>query len=627
MKKVELNRWQRYFDARDNGISVEAAAVKAKISPSSAWRFERGDQSSTGLEAAAALSRHMVGGQMVAQPLSEEAQAALADFATFRLRYFGRKSMPWQERAAYEILRLMESGEREYVVMNEPPGSGKSTLFTHDIPCWLIARDRTIRIQIGSRTERQARMYVGRIKKSLERDAPLRAGADDLAEGVAFDAVSCMQDDFTAFKPEGRTDLWRAEALVVRQLDGVGLDDKEATVSAWGQDSGFLGGRFDLVIWDDLVDRKNSKTVEGREQLAEWWDTEAESRLEPKGLLLLQGQRILSNDLYRHALSKRTLDEEPKYRHIKYVAHDEEKCSGSHEPADMKPWPVGCLLDPYRLPWRFLQTIMHNNPRTFAVMYQQEDGDTVDGLIDPKWITGGIDNDGYNAPGCLDTQRSIGEVPVNLQDGLGWSFVSVDPSPTEWWGVIWWVYHPESGNRYAIDVIRRRMNPEDFLSLDLNTFEFSGLMTDLRERSIEQRAPISHVIVEINAAQRWLLQQPHVQKWAQATGVTFVPHSTNVNKADPKFGLESIGDLFRQGFIRLPWGNPSSRLKVQFLVNEATQYPDGDTTDLIMSTWFGKLAVENHYSPRSGLGYRRDVPGYVSRRGGAPIRRGLSYAQ
>ena len=56
--------------------------------------------------------------------------------------------------------------------------------------------------------------------------------------------------------------------------------------------SGFLGGRFDLVIWDDLVDRKNTKTVEAKENLRTWWDSEAETRLEPRGLLLVQGQRI-----------------------------------------------------------------------------------------------------------------------------------------------------------------------------------------------------------------------------------------------------------------------------------------------------------------------------------------------
>ena len=612
MKKADLDRWQKYFDARNEGYGTEQSARKARLSPSTAYRFERGDPGSGGLEAAAVLGVNMVGGNLVAQPLSEEARKALEDFAYFRLRYFGRKSTPWQERAAYELLRILEDGtqDRKYVVMNEPPGSGKSTLFTHDIPCWLIVRNRTIRIQIGSRTERQARMYVGRIKRSLERDVPLRANADALARGLAFDAEACIQDDYGVFKPEGRSDMWRAEALVVRQLDGVALDDKEQTVSAWGQDSGFLGGRYDFVIWDDLIDRKNMKTEESREQLKEWWDGEAESRVEPGGLLLLQGQRIQHNDLYRHCLDKKKIDETPKYTHIVYKAHYDDQCTGSHD--NLQPWPQSCLLDPGRLPFDHLQTLKHNNPRSFAVMYQQEDGDIAGGLVDATWITGGLDQEGYPAPGCLDKERRLLEVPPNLMGGNGWSFVTVDPSPTEWWGVIWWVYDPESENRYIIDLHRRRLNPEQFLSLDLDTFEWSGLVTELWERSNELEAPISHIVVEVNAAQRWLLNQPHVQRWSAMTGVAFVPHTTSVNKQDPKYGLESIGDLFRQGMIRIPWSTPQSRLQMGYLIQEGITYPDGDTDDTLMSTWFQKLAVENHYTPRREGMYQMNRPGWMS---------------
>ena len=609
MKKTELKQWQIYFDLRNQGIGVEAAARKARLSNSTAYRFERGDQSSSGLEAAQVLGVNMIDGNYIEAPLSPEAKRALDDFAYFRLRYFGRKSTPWQEKAAYQIQELLDSPEREYVVMNEPPGSGKSTLFTHDIPCWLIARDRTIRIQIGSRTERQARMYVGRIKRSLERDAPMRADADSLARNIAFDAQACLQDDYGAFKPEGRSEKWRGEELVVRQLSGVALDDKESTVSAWGMDSGFLGGRFDLVIWDDLVDRKNVKTEESRNDIREWWDSEAESRLEPGGLLILQGQRIAVNDLYRYALDKKTLDEQPKYRHIIFQAHDEDKCTGDH--ANVKPWPDGCLLDPHRIPWKMLETIQHTNPRTYAVMYQQQDGDTVGGLVDPAWIMGGMDAEGYPSPGCLDKDRVTGEVPAHLTNGNGWSFVTVDPSPTEWWGVIWWVYDPDSNTRYVIDIIRRRLNPEQFLSLDLTTFDWDGVMVELTQNAIEQDAPITHVVFEVNAAQRWFLSQKHVQRWMETTGQTFIPHTTHINKADPKYGLESIGDLFRQGFIRLPWANPAARLKVNNLIEEATRYPDGDTTDLIMSTWFHKLAVENHYTPRREGMYQLNRPGWL----------------
>ena len=194
-------------------------------------------------------------------------------------------------------------------------------------------------------------------------------------------------------------------------------------------------------------------------------------------------------------------------------------------------------------------------------------------------------------------------------DGRAWSFVTVDPSPTEWWGVIWWLYDPVTNLRYALDIIRARLNPEQFLAIDLDRAReglsaYSGVLENLRTASNRARVPISHVIVEVNAAQRWLIQQPYVQRWMDGTGIAIVPHGTYANKADPKYGLESIGDLFRQGIIRLPYADFASRNKVQDLVKEALSYGGDrdDTTDLLMSTWFGKLAVENHYSPR---GYDR----------------------
>jgi hypothetical protein len=390
----------------------------------------------------------------------------------------------------------------------------------------------------------------------------------------------------------------------------VQLDDKEATLSAWGQDSGFLGGRYNLVIWDDLIDRKNMKTLEGRDAMKEWWDGEAESRLEPAGVMLLQGQRIQSNDLYRYALNKKKLDETPKYRHVMFKSHYDDLCPGDGTHGK-DAWPKGCLLDPYRLPWDHLETIKHNNPRTFAVMYQQEDGDTVNGLIDPEWITGGVDAEGYQGPGCLDRERKLLDPPAHLLEADNFSFVTVDPSPTEWWGIIWWLYDPETDNRYIIDLHRKRMNPEGFLSMDLDSGEFSGLCEEIRKHGNEIGIPVTHIVVEVNAAQRWLLQQPHVQRWMQATGIRFVPHTTTINKRDPKYGLESIGDFFRQGKIRIPWGDFRSRNVMQILIDEGLQYPDGDTTDVIMSTWFHTLAVMNHYVPKKFTGYHQQRPSWM----------------
>ena len=153
----------------------------------------------------------------------------------------------------------------------------------------------------------------------------------------------------------------------------------------------------------------------------------------------------------------------------------------------------------------------------------------------------------------------------------------------------------------------------------MDTFEFSGLMVDLRTRSINEGAPIHSVIVEVNAAQRWLLQQPHVQHWQQATRVRFLPHTTHANKSDPEFGVESLGDYFRQGKIRIPHGDIAARKNAQPLIDELLAYPDGDTDDLVMSTWFHTLAVTNHHAPKQRALYKQARPNWLS------TKRGLAY--
>jgi hypothetical protein len=246
-------------------------------------------------------------------------------------------------------------------------------------------------------------------------------------------------------------------------------------------------------------------------------------------------------------------------------------------------------------------------------MYQQEDGADQNGLIEEAWVDGGIDSFGFPAPGCKDTHRTLLDPPVHLSQADHFSYVTVDPSPTEWWGIIWWLYDPATDNRYIIDLHRRRLNPEQFLTMDLDNGEFTGLMDDLRVTSNSLGIPITHVVVEVNAAQRWLLQQPHIQRWMEATGVRFLPHTTTINKQDPKYGLESIGDLFRQGKIRMPWGDIPTRNRINPLIVEGLQYPDGDTTDLLMSTWFGKLCIENQYVPKAFNGYRMSRPSWLSK--------------
>ncbi len=176
--------------------------------------------------------------------LSNEALHALEDFGYFRTRYLGRRATPWQEIAATQIKDMLtrEGQDKMYVTINCPPGSGKSTLFTHDIPCWLAVRNRNLRVMIGSYTERQAVQYVGRLRRTFQRRT------------TAPDAETTLIKDFGGFRPLQR-DIWRANEFVIAQHGEVDYSEKEPSFAAYGYDSAFLGGRFDFIIWDDLVDR------------------------------------------------------------------------------------------------------------------------------------------------------------------------------------------------------------------------------------------------------------------------------------------------------------------------------------------------------------------------------------
>ncbi len=602
-RQVDDITWGKFLDLKSKGFSDERAAKEVGVNVSTVVR-QRKDKDSR-------LSRMMaVKGLITEIGTSPEGRKALEDFGYFRRRYMARASTPWAEDAAKKISDLLASPQKEFLVINIAPGAGKSTMFTHDLPAWLIARDRSIRIMIGSRTEQQARTYVNRLRRTLERELPVRADPKLVELGLASDAEATMSQDFGIFKP-ANNDMWTKDEFVVQQSNGVSADDKESTVTGYGMDSGFLGGRFDFIIWDDLVDKK---TMRGEmDTLTQWWEQEAESRLEPGGLLILQGQRLAADDLYRYALDLKDVNEDGeitddsprKYKHIVYKAHFDELCTGKHD--NPKPYPNGCLLDPVRLPWRELQRVRANREDRYLVMYQQEDFDPANQLVPSLWIDGGTDSDGINYPGCWDSDRGIGQIPRNL-GGDWFSVITADPSPSKNWSVQWWLYQPETEIQYLLDLYRGPMDAPDFLDWNNNDGVFSGLLEEWTDRAADLGKPITYVIVEQNAAQRFLLQYDHVKRWQAIKGVNVVPHSTHRNKSDDGYGVQTIAPHYRFGRVRLPGAvMDGSRKKIEPMVKELNTWPEGKTDDCVMAHWFLQWNAPRlfHVSPKNPPKFNR----------------------
>jgi|GEM_PF-1026115 len=539
--------------------------------------------------------------------LSERAKQGWDDFDYFRRVYLGRVPSPWQVDAAYKIVEYLESEEKEFLVLNCPPGAGKSTLF-HDVAVWSIVRNRAIRVLIGSISQTLAKQYSRRIRETLERPVRFSPDPEQVRKGLVMEPEGCLAQDYGRFKPLASGSLWRAEEFVVEQYIPGGLDNKEPTVSAYGIDSEFIGHRADLCLFDDVASPENAKESVARDRLLERWDSMAEARCDPGGVVAVVGQRLGPGDLYKHCLNKVTYEDVdddddgedmtveealadpvmvPKYHHLIYKAYYEELDTGKNSrKKTAPPWPDGPMLDPVRLPYKDLSFIKHNQPQKFRVVYQQEDIDLDYQLVERPMLTGGIASDGIQYTGCIDRERQPGFLPRGLS--APWvSIVSVDPSPANFWGVIWTVIQPDLGLYHVIDILRVKLTAEELLGYTMATGTYSGVLEELIERGEDLGYPISHIVVEVNAAQRFLLAHDFVRRWQALRGVQIVPHTTARNKIDQNLGLEAlIPPVVRSGSLRLPTlsGNWKTLALVDELVTWTRDKKKG--TDLAMALWF-----------------------------------------
>jgi hypothetical protein len=238
-----------------------------------------------------------------------------------------------------------------------------------------------------------------------------------------------------------------------------------------------------------------------------------------------------------------------------------------------------------------------------------------------EWINGGKDIDGAEYEGCWDPERPIGYLPTHIPPGYNIRYLTVDPSPTKWWSCQDWLYVlPDDGTerldgyRYLVDLDRRKMGANEFLDRSADG-TFKGLAEEWVQRSKEQGFPITYLIMERNAAQRWAMQYEFFRDWARTRGVSVIEHETTRNKTDPQYGIfATLPAQYRYGRVRLP-GDKATRspVSVQVLVNEVTTYPDANTDDCVMSQWFGEYHLQNIVAGASKVGtIYNDMPSWMS---------------
>lgn len=597
--KATLEEKRRFWQRRGEGYSVENAAKFVKRSASWGWNLEA--ERKKQIEARTSYEAEHEPNPKSLEQLDGGVRDTLTDFLLFREVFLARRPVAWAKDAAMRTVEwLTDRDEETFAVMNMPPGAGKTTLFTLDIPLWLMcgggvgdpAVGRAIRIMLGSETKHVSKHYVVALRNMLERLNPFWDKRQQRR------AEMTLIQAFGRFKPKkvlGEYSLWRDDQFTVAQIGELEMYEKEPTVQAASREGGFLGERVDFAAWDDLVTKKNSRNSDVADEMEEWFEEHAESRIEPGGVLLLVGQRLSNLDLYRKRLDANymTLEgtQRPVYERVIYPAHNDNECANGGLSEDCTEWDgtEGCLLDGSRLTPNKLSKALSMG--RYQTVYQQKDANPEDLLVQEAWIYGGTDSDGYEADGCLDHERGFFDWPdVPLID-----YMTVDPSVSKFWAFEWWALEPvEPFRSFLIWGQRRKMlagTDNGFLDWNPKTRSHVGEMERLQVLSGELGHPIRVWVVEQNAAHKYVFQTHAFHEWQRKwPKVSVLSHSTQANKIDKDFGVESlIPQSYKLGLSRLPWAKGIEvRNYLKWKLDELTKYPDFPTNDTVMADWFGK---------------------------------------
>jgi hypothetical protein len=308
-----------------------------------------------------------------------------------------------------------------------------------------------------------------------------------------------------------------------------------------------------------------------------------------------------------------TVIEEPeyvkRYEHIVYPAHFEQKCTGNHR--GLRPWPESCLIDPVRVPWKEISAKIERRDGSYEVVLQQQDVAPHEMLVRKAWLYGGDDEDGSVCPGCFDRDRAYGAAPLitkmdrTAPDYL--SYATIDPSGANFWSIQHWLYEPDMDIEWLIQFEKRKLQINEVLTWNFDHLRFEGILEDMRAHAVLIHQPLTHVVLEKNAMNRWAAQQEIWRRWEQTHGIVTIQHETQSNKADPELGVEAMCNRYRFGKVRLPGLSRRDELLVRPFTDELVTATTSNGTgrkagDGMMAAWFGVYQRDNMLRRRRGRG-------------------------
>ena len=459
----------------------------------------------------------------------------------------------WLNLFEDEVNRARETGVKGKMLVLAPRDHGKTeAAITYATRALCLNRD--IRILWISESQNQAEKRMRRVVSLLR------------SSRISEDWTSSPE---AGAGPWGDESSWRSNMIYLeRQRDSV-----DASLECIGAGGAVTGGHFDLILCDDIQDDKNTYTAGVRNKTREWWRGTVAPMLSRGGAQIVIGTRKHHDDLFGHLI------DDPTYR----VVHDRaivswpdryeyirdtdqngrEIITGMNVEGGQSLWPSERLLDYLLLERRAIGT------RLFEREFQNNVTDESSAAFKMSWLETAMEK---GAP------YRLGEIPPMVTDIVqGWDFSLVtDPRAAETRdtdftvGITWG--RDEQGNRYLIDIFRRRgMSP-----------------TELQSRVTAEYAKFGRR-VRVVAVEKNAFGELHYLGLQRGTDLPLKGHITHArNKADPWEGVPALSVLAENGKLIFPSARDSDRERLEPLIHELYSLGKARHDDTVMAVWIAE---------------------------------------
>jgi hypothetical protein len=483
----------------------------------------------------------------------------------FAQYYFGITLTRHQVRWVAKLLNIKKG------MVLAPCGHGKTEVFSKILILWLICRNRNIRILLTSKSDGLAVKNLKAVRTELESNQKLI-------------------NDFGRFYDPGAT--WSDHQLYCIRSKNM----KDPTLEAVGLLGAITGGRFDVIVLDDVLDVLNTRSEEQRDKIKDYIDGTLITRLEPWGVCWGIGTRKHYDDYYARKLKDKawvvivdqaiirepqsfevietedpvTLvdsfgNEHETYFRVVITSEDRGECL----------WPEKWTMENLLLLRYTIGTLVFNRE------YQNLISSDETALFKIQWLEQ-----------CRDWDLSYVDGDFHDRDDRLPYFAIVqgtDPSLVDE------KKKAESGDTdYMVTI-----------SLGVEKDGTETLLGMSRDRGLSPAQVLSKIEKEYNRfdPEYHFLEANsfgtiHAHSLINDKGLRITKHFTERRKSDPYIGVPSLAVKFENKKFRLPYKTPADQVKTDRLIVEFHGLTIEKHDDIVMAMWIASCGVDR---VRSGM--------------------------